>query len=111
MCGPRIQLVSKCTAMLSCSRLAMSACSTAFVVTYKGREFYVLGMLTSAALGLFPHVLPSSGDPRLGLTVYTLLRTGRARGLNASFQGNRSSLPFENSFCIVAVDTLQRGGR
>ena len=44
----------------------MSACSTAFVVTYKGRESYVLGMLTSAALGLFPYVLPSSGDPRLG---------------------------------------------
>ena len=27
-----------CTAMLSCSRLAMSVCSTAFVVTYKGQS-------------------------------------------------------------------------
>src|SRR6266404_3577235 len=32
---------------------------------------YLLGMLTSVAFGLFPYVLPSSSDPRLGLTVYT----------------------------------------
>jgi cytochrome d ubiquinol oxidase subunit II len=31
---------------------------------------YLLGMLTSVAFGLFPYVLPSSGDPRLGLTIY-----------------------------------------
>src|SRR5207253_9449080 len=49
--------------------------------------------------------------PAAGVTVYTLLRTGRARGLNASFQGSFPSLPFENSLCIFAVDALQRGGR
>ncbi len=27
-------------------------------------------MMTSAAFGVFPYVLPSTGDPSLGLTVY-----------------------------------------
>jgi cytochrome d ubiquinol oxidase subunit II len=27
-------------------------------------------MLTSAAFGVYPYVLPSNGDPSLGLTVY-----------------------------------------
>ncbi len=31
---------------------------------------YIAGMLSSAAFGLFPYVLPSSTDPQLGLTVY-----------------------------------------
>jgi cytochrome d ubiquinol oxidase subunit II len=31
---------------------------------------YLLGMLSSAAFGLFPYVLPSSGNPNLGLTIY-----------------------------------------
>jgi len=31
---------------------------------------YIAGMLMSAAFGLFPYVLPSNGDPRLGLTVW-----------------------------------------
>jgi cytochrome d ubiquinol oxidase subunit II len=31
---------------------------------------YIVGMLTSAAFGLFPYVLPSSTDPALGLTIY-----------------------------------------
>jgi len=31
---------------------------------------YIAGMLSSAAFGLFPYVLPSNSDPRLGLTVW-----------------------------------------
>ena len=31
---------------------------------------YIVGMLTSAAFGLFPYVLPSSTDQALGLTIY-----------------------------------------
>jgi cytochrome d ubiquinol oxidase subunit II len=31
---------------------------------------FIAGMLTSAAFGLFPYVLPSNTDPNLGLTVY-----------------------------------------
>ncbi|HTQ55520.1 MAG TPA: cytochrome d ubiquinol oxidase subunit II [Bryobacteraceae bacterium] len=31
---------------------------------------YIVGMLTSAAFGLYPYVLPSNADPRAGLTVY-----------------------------------------
>lgn len=31
---------------------------------------FIAGMLTSAAFGLFPYVLPSSASPALGLTIY-----------------------------------------
>jgi cytochrome bd ubiquinol oxidase subunit II len=31
---------------------------------------YIFGMMSSAAFGIFPYVLPSSVDPDLGLTVY-----------------------------------------
>lgn len=31
---------------------------------------FILGMLTSAAFGVYPYVLPSNADPSLGLTVY-----------------------------------------
>ncbi|MFN7996321.1 MAG: cytochrome d ubiquinol oxidase subunit II [Bryobacteraceae bacterium] len=31
---------------------------------------FITGMLTSAAFGVYPYVLPSNGDPKLGLTVY-----------------------------------------
>lgn len=31
---------------------------------------FIVGMLTSAAFGVFPYVLPSNADPALGLTVY-----------------------------------------
>ncbi|HWQ53518.1 MAG TPA: cytochrome d ubiquinol oxidase subunit II [Bryobacteraceae bacterium] len=31
---------------------------------------FIIGMLTSAAFGVFPYVLPSNADPALGLTVY-----------------------------------------
>ncbi len=40
---------------------------------------YIFGMLTSAAFGIFPYVLPSSTDPKLGLTAYNTI-TG-AHGL------------------------------
>ena len=33
-------------------------------------SLFIVGMLTSAAFGLYPYVLPSNIDPRLGLTVY-----------------------------------------
>jgi len=33
-------------------------------------SLFIVGMLTSAAFGLYPYVLPSNTDPRLGLTVY-----------------------------------------
>jgi cytochrome d ubiquinol oxidase subunit II len=31
---------------------------------------YIAGMLTSAAFGVYPHVLASNGDPSVGLTIY-----------------------------------------
>ena len=31
---------------------------------------FIIGMLTSAAFGVFPYVLPSNADPTMGLTVY-----------------------------------------
>ena len=31
---------------------------------------FIVGMLTSAAFGLYPYVLPSNTDPNLGMTVY-----------------------------------------
>jgi len=37
---------------------------------FLGSCAYILGMLTSAAFGLFPFVLPSNADPKLGLTIY-----------------------------------------
>lgn len=33
-------------------------------------SLYIVGMMTSAAFGIFPYVLPSSTDPNLGLTLY-----------------------------------------
>jgi cytochrome bd ubiquinol oxidase subunit II len=41
----------------------------------EGRAFlasclFIVGMLTSAAFGVFPYVLPSNTDPLLGLTIY-----------------------------------------
>jgi cytochrome d ubiquinol oxidase subunit II len=31
---------------------------------------YIIGMLTSAAFGVYPYVLPSNTDPKLGLTIW-----------------------------------------
>jgi cytochrome d ubiquinol oxidase subunit II len=44
---------------------------------------YIGGMLTSAAFGVYPYVLASNGDPRLGLTIYnsTAPRYGLSIGL------------------------------
>jgi len=36
---------------------------------FLGSCLFILGMLTSAAFGLYPNVLPSNGDPALSLTV------------------------------------------
>jgi cytochrome d ubiquinol oxidase subunit II len=36
---------------------------------------YILGMLSSAAFGLFPYLLPSNADPAAGLTVYNSAAT------------------------------------
>lgn len=44
---------------------------------------YLIGMLTSAAFGLYPYVLPSNGDPALGLT---------AQGTAAAAHGLRIGL-------------------
>lgn len=37
---------------------------------FLGSSLYIVGMLCSAAFGVFPYVLPSSGKPDYGLTVY-----------------------------------------
>ncbi len=37
---------------------------------FLGSCVFLLGMLASVAAGLFPYVLPATGDPRLGLTVF-----------------------------------------
>jgi cytochrome d ubiquinol oxidase subunit II len=44
---------------------------------------YLVGMLSSAAFGLYPYVLPSVGDPALGLTARTAAaaETGLRLGL------------------------------
>lgn len=44
---------------------------------------YIVGMLTSAAFGVFPYVLPSNSDPKLGLTIYNTATSayGMAVGL------------------------------
>jgi cytochrome d ubiquinol oxidase subunit II len=50
--------------------------------TFFATSVYLLGMLTSAAFGLYPYVLPSSTDPGRAMTVHgarageTALRTG-----------------------------------
>jgi cytochrome bd ubiquinol oxidase subunit II len=42
---------------------------------------YIAGMLTSAVFGLFPYVLPSSGDPARGLTVTNTAAAGYGLGV------------------------------
>jgi len=37
---------------------------------FLGSCAYLIGMLTSAAFGIFPYVLPARPDPSLGLTIY-----------------------------------------
>ena len=40
------------------------------VAPFLSSALFIVGMLTSAAFGLYPYVLPSNIDPQLGLTVY-----------------------------------------
>ncbi len=41
-----------------------------FKSAFAASSLYIAGMLTSAAFGLYPYLLPSSIDPAAGLTVY-----------------------------------------
>jgi cytochrome d ubiquinol oxidase subunit II len=50
--------------------LGMRAVSRRDVAPFLCSSLFIVGMLTSAAFGLYPFVLPSNIDPRLGLTVY-----------------------------------------
>ena len=40
------------------------------LLTFLASSAYICGMLTSAAFGVYPYVLPSVGDPKLGLDIY-----------------------------------------
>ncbi|HWB96656.1 MAG TPA: cytochrome d ubiquinol oxidase subunit II, partial [Bryobacteraceae bacterium] len=40
------------------------------MAAFLSSSLFIVGMLTSAAFGVFPYVLPSNSDPSLGLTVY-----------------------------------------
>jgi cytochrome d ubiquinol oxidase subunit II len=50
--------------------IGMRALDRRSVAPFLCSSLFIVGMLTSAAFGLYPCVLPSSLDPRLGLTVY-----------------------------------------
>ena len=51
--------------------------------SFLASSVFIAAMLSSAAFGLYPYVLPSSGDPALGLTVQNTAaaRYGLAIGL------------------------------
>src|SRR5271155_1080702 len=40
------------------------------LMTFLASAIYICGMLTSAAFGVYPYVLPSNTDPSLSLTIY-----------------------------------------
>jgi len=42
----------------------------AALAQFLGSCVFIVGMLTSAAFGVYPYVLPSNADPKLGLTIY-----------------------------------------
>jgi len=50
--------------------IGMRAAGRRDVAPFLCSSLFIVGMLTSAAFGLYPYVLPSNTDPRLGLTVY-----------------------------------------
>jgi cytochrome d ubiquinol oxidase subunit II len=50
--------------------IGMRAMHRGRMVPFLCSSLFIVGMLTSAAFGLYPYVLPSNLDPRLGLTVY-----------------------------------------
>jgi len=62
--------------------LAAAATPPAATRAFLASCAHLVGMLTGAAWGLFPYVLPSSSDPALGLTVYNAAaaRSGLAIG-------------------------------
>jgi cytochrome d ubiquinol oxidase subunit II len=64
--------------------LAVGGLATAFLSLRQGREaraflascVFLLGMMTSAAFGVFPYVLPSNLDGTQGLTIYNTAAAG-----------------------------------
>ena len=46
------------------------------LAAFLGSCAYLVGMLTSAAFGVFPYVLPARPDPALGLTIYNSATSG-----------------------------------
>jgi cytochrome d ubiquinol oxidase subunit II len=50
--------------------IGMRAMRRRTVAPFLCSALYIVGMLTSAAFGLYPYVLPSNLDPALGLTVH-----------------------------------------
>jgi cytochrome d ubiquinol oxidase subunit II len=50
--------------------IGMRAMSHAAMPAFLCSSLFIVGMLTSAAFGLYPYVLPSNIDPHAGLTVY-----------------------------------------
>jgi cytochrome bd ubiquinol oxidase subunit II len=56
-------------ALAGLAAIAVYAWRSDHLKAFLGSCAYIAGMLTSAAFGLFPYVLPSSADPALGLTI------------------------------------------
>lgn len=60
--------------------LAVAGLAAAFVYTRSGDDLraflascgFIVGIMSSAAFGIFPYVLPSNADPELGLTAYNV---------------------------------------
>jgi cytochrome d ubiquinol oxidase subunit II len=58
--------------------LALTGLTGSFLYRQRGQDLraflascaFIAGMLTSAVFGVYPNVLPSSGDPALALTIY-----------------------------------------
>jgi cytochrome d ubiquinol oxidase subunit II len=59
-------------ALALCGLVAAAVClrRAANVLAFLSSTAYLLGMLGSAFAGVHPFVLPSSGDPAYGLTIY-----------------------------------------
>ena len=56
--------------MVVAGLIGMRATARQSLAPFLCSSLFIVGMLTSAAFGLYPYVLPSNTDPRLGLTVY-----------------------------------------
>jgi cytochrome d ubiquinol oxidase subunit II len=46
------------------------------LIAFLASCLYLAGMLASAAFGVYPYVLPSNTDPKLGLTIYSTATSG-----------------------------------